>query len=80
MIEKKLDAITTIITKLFDLVTLGMNKFIQYKSQMGTIKGYMKKEEEPKKEPTPAIETLPDEDKLIHEPPEVDFTTEEKAE
>ena len=75
----KLDNITAIVTKIFDLITLGMNKFIQFRSQMGTIKGYVKGDE-PEKEPTPAIETLPDEDKLIHEPPEVDFTTEEKTE
>ena len=54
MIEKKLDAVTAIITKIFDLVTLGMNKFIQFKSQMGTIKGYVKKDvEKLEKEPTP---------------------------
>lgn len=68
----KLDSITAIVTKVFDLITLGMNKFIQFKSQMGTIRGYVKKDLE--KEPTPAVETLPDEDKLIHEQPEEEQT------
>lgn len=42
--QAKLDSITAIVTKIFDLVTLGMNKFIQLRSQMGTIKGYAKKD------------------------------------
>lgn len=46
LMNAKLDSITTIVTKIFDLITLGMNKFIQFRSQMGTIKGYAKKDVE----------------------------------
>lgn len=42
----KLDGIIAAIQKIFDLITLAMNKFIQFRSQMGTIKGYAEKDAE----------------------------------
>ena len=50
MNPQTLDMITSLVTKAFDLVTLVMNRFIQLKSQMGTIKGYVRKKKDPEPE------------------------------
>lgn len=68
MIEKKIDAITTVLNKLFGLLQLGMNQFIQLKSQLGTIKGYVKKD----------IETLK-KDKTPEEQPKEETTEEQQT-
>lgn len=78
----KFDKLVKTAETVFAGLSLVMNQVIQFGSQMGTVLRAVKKAfaKEEKKEPTPAIETLPDDEKLIHEPPEVDFTTEEKTE
>jgi hypothetical protein len=43
---QKIDGLIQLITKLFDLITLAMNKLIQFRSQLGTIIGYGKKDAE----------------------------------
>ena len=77
----KFDQLVKMAETVFNGLSLVMNKAIQFGSQMGTIIRAMKKAtSNEEKDPTPAIETLPDEEKLIHELPEVDFTSEEKTE
>lgn len=68
----KIDKIIELIQKIFDLVTLGMNKFIQFRSQMGTIKGYVEKD----------IEKLDGDEKSIDadsKPVDPEFKTDAKS-
>ena len=81
MNSAKFDQLVKTAETVFNGLSLVLNKAIQFGSQMGTVLRAMKKAtSKEEKEPTPAVETLPDEEKLIHEPPEVDFTSEEKTE
>lgn len=73
MDTEKFDKLVAMAETVFAGLSLVMNKAIQFGSQLGTVVRAAKKSFS-KKEATPAVETLPDEDKLIHEQPEEEQT------